>query len=111
MVGMPSLAALSSLDLPGLVPTISAVVFLVTEEVTVAPSERSLSSAASRPMLSRVPVTMYDLPVSGNAVVVSFCTLTPSSFSSARRLRLSSSANQAKIASATTLPMSGMLKS
>lgn len=65
MVLMPNLVAFSVLLLPGFSPVTRAVVFLVTEEVTVAPSVRSLSSAVSRFMEDRVPVMIYDCPFSG----------------------------------------------
>jgi len=89
---MFSFSAFSSLLLPGFSPRMRAVVVLVTEEVTVAPRARSLSSADSLSMDSRVPEMIYDFPDNGKLSVISSRGDTPSDFSSSRVLRLSSSA-------------------
>ncbi len=53
---MPSARAFSALLAPGSAPTISAVVFLLTEPVTFAPSASSRAWASSRDMPDSSPV-------------------------------------------------------
>nr|WP_241569461.1 hypothetical protein [Candidatus Nanosyncoccus alces] len=105
------MSALSVFDFPGFSPNINAVVFLVTEEVTTAPRARNLSSASSRPMDAKVPVTIYDFPANGKSSVFSTTGTTPNSFISVSNLRFSSSLKYAKIDSATTSPISGIARS
>ena len=57
MILIPIFSALVTFEAPGLAPAIKAVVFLVTELVTVAPFSRNKSSASSRPKSVSVPVT------------------------------------------------------
>ena len=93
---------------PGFSPTITAVVFLETESVTLAPFASSAARACSRDQRSSVPVMTYVCPVSGPSTGFS---ASPSSSrmprprSSSTSARLRSSANQVAIDSARSGPM------